>query len=274
MTDRRSCIDTATKKVIFLHIPKTAGQSCYHFLDQCFSADEVCPARENYQLVGYSIAQLRQFRVFRGHLDWSSLDCVAQDAFVFTILREPRERIVSFYFFLRLAAQQLSASELELAHNRGLKAALCDQPDVFFCGGDSDIRIFHDNLFDNLYTYYFSGRSLAARSAIVDVLARPDSELTMQAIYESAVDNIRTLSGVYRMTDLDLLQHDLEQIGVEPREPMRLSEVTSNVGVGDFDSRVGELRDLGATAITFDRLEAMAEFDTKIWRRGDIFRSW
>jgi hypothetical protein len=261
-------------KLIFLHIPKTAGQSCYHFLDQCFDPDEIFPARENYQLVGHSVARLNKFRVFRGHLDWSSLDCISHGAFTFTILREPRERVISFYFFLRLAAKQLSPEALKLAHNRGLNAALNEHPDVFFCDGDPEIRVFHDNLFDNLYTYYFAGRALSARSTVQDVLARPDTTLTMSDIVDCAVENIHELSGAYRITDLDLLQRDLEEIGIRPRQPIRLADITSNVGVGDFDSRIAELRSLGATVRTFDRIEGMVEFDSKLWRSNDIFRAW
>jgi hypothetical protein len=260
-------------KVIFLHIPKTAGQSCYHFLDLCFDKERICPARENFQLVGRSVSSLTKYDLIYGHLDWSALDCVSDNAFVFTILREPRERIISFYFFLRRAAAQLTPEELEFAHNRGLRAALLDHPDVFFCGGEPDLRVFHDNLFDNIYTYYFAGRAFSSRSSIVDVLARPDNETTMDDIERCAAQNLSRLSGVYRISALDLLQDDLRRFGVEPREPILLANTRVNEGVGGFDSRLVELKDLGATPATFDRIESMAEFDVKLWRQEALFRT-
>ena len=261
-------------RVIFLHIPKTAGQSCYHFLDQCFDSDKVCPARENFQLVGKSISALEKFDVFRGHLDWSLLDCVSKDAFVFTILREPRERIISFYFFLRRAAAQLSDEEIELPHNRGLRAAKLYSPDDFFLFGDLELRVFHDNLLDNLYTHYFSGRHLLARTTNVETLARGDNAMKMDDIVDCALDNMRRLSGVYRISSLDLLQDDLRRIGVEPRVPTRLSDMRVNEGGGDFSLRIAELKDLGASLETFDRIDAMAAFDSQIWGREDLFRAW
>lgn len=108
------------KRLIFLHLPKTAGQSCYKLLENCYEASRLCPARENYHLVGKSIHDLQNYDAFYGHLDWSLLDCVGHDAFSFTVLREPKQRIVSFYFFLRRAAQQLTDQELAFDHNRGL----------------------------------------------------------------------------------------------------------------------------------------------------------
>src|ERR1044071_10007863 len=88
-------------RVIFLHIPKTAGQSVHESLRRLFAPEEICPARENFQLLPISIQELRRYRLFSGHLDWCLLDVVPQPRFTFTVLRRPIERIISFYFFLR-----------------------------------------------------------------------------------------------------------------------------------------------------------------------------
>jgi hypothetical protein len=82
--------------VIFLHIPKTAGQSVHGFLHAQFQPEEFCPARENFQLLPIPIERLQKYRLFSGHLDWSLLDAVPEPRFVFTVLRRPIERILSF----------------------------------------------------------------------------------------------------------------------------------------------------------------------------------
>jgi hypothetical protein len=259
-------------KIVFLHIPKTAGQSVLDFLTKCTSEEAVCPARENFQLVGRPISELRSYQVFAGHFDWAAMDCVSQAAFVFTILREPLERILSFYFFLRRAAAQVPLGELQLPHNRGLSAAYHDSPDQFFCGGDPEIREFHDNIFDNFYMNYFAGRSFTARRQIQDVLQRPDTKLTVNDILDCALDNLNQLTSVYRISDLDLLQQDLALRNLKPRVPTSLQETMVNVSGDSVAKRMAQLKELGATNLTFDAIQRMTEFDSKIWSLDAVFR--
>ena len=101
--------------VIFLHIPKTAGQSVHSFLVHLFGQGAIAPARVNEQLIQLSIPQIRKYSVFSGHMDWAMLDCVERPRFVFTILREPTDRILSFYYYLR--------SEAKRAYGGGAEAA-------------------------------------------------------------------------------------------------------------------------------------------------------
>lgn len=259
-------------KVIFLHIPKTAGQSVLDFLTKCVSEEAICPARENFQLVGRSISELRNYQVFAGHFDWAAMDCVSPGAFVFTILRDPLERILSFYFFLRRAALQVSPDEIDLPHNRGLKAALSESPDEFFLGGDPVIREFHDNLFDNFYMHYFAGRTFTSRRQIQDVLERPDTTLTSEDILDCALDNLNQLTSVYRISDLDLLQNDLEARNLKPTSATSLRETMVNVDGLGVDARMSKLKALGATAVTFEAIERMTQFDYKIWNLDAVFR--
>ena len=98
-------------KVIFLHIPKTAGQSVHAALVNAFGNEAVCPARVNDQLRRMSITEINRYQVFSGHFDWSLLDCIKGPKYVFTILREPIDRILSFY--LALFANRVGGSRSE-----------------------------------------------------------------------------------------------------------------------------------------------------------------
>ena len=94
--------------IIFLHIPKTAGQSIHHELQRLYS-DKIAPVRINSDLDKYSNNELEKFNVFSGHLDWNRLKFLP-NPFTFTILRDPIERICSFYIYLEEKAKRIETS--------------------------------------------------------------------------------------------------------------------------------------------------------------------
>ena len=49
----------------------------------------------------YSVDELASYDFFAGHFDWSYFDVLGPDICVFSLLREPHERILSQYFYLR-----------------------------------------------------------------------------------------------------------------------------------------------------------------------------
>jgi hypothetical protein len=252
----------SAKAVIFLHIPKTAGQSTHRYLEKLFDPHDVCPARENDKLLTIPAARLQRYRLFSGHLDWSLLDVVPQPRFVFTILREPRERLLSFYFFMRRTAATLPKEQLELKHTT--RAALTLTPDEYFCGGPHLIRQAIDSLHDNFYTYYFAGRTFDARRKLKDYMAREFKEKSEDKLVELALSNMRMLDRVYTIDQLDRLEmHLRREIGISETG---ISIGRVNKGEGDFSSRLSTLRELGATDRTFDRLKEMTRLDDRIWR--------
>jgi hypothetical protein len=242
-------------KLVFLHLPKTAGQSVHNWLVAIVGREGVAPCRVNTQLWPMSVAELRSFSLVSGHLDWSLLDCVEAPKFVFTVLRKPVDRILSFYFFLRSEAQKLSPEELAKPENQGKHAVLHLSPDEYFNGGPAHIRTFLDNHYDNFYMYYFAGRTYDARQRLK---ATPPGHVVRMAF-----DNLETLSGVYTIGQLDRLESDIQSRF--PQAEGRLPHV--NRGDTDDATRVDALKSLGATSATFERLQAMTEHDDRIWRR-------
>jgi hypothetical protein len=252
-------------RIIFLHIPKTAGQGIHSFFETLFRPEEICPARENFQLLPIPLAQLQQYRVFSGHLDWSLLDSMPQPKFVFTVLRRPIERLLSFYFFLRAKGSKLPPNALGLPEHRGMNAALNLPPDEYFSGSAPGLRQFIDDRYDNFYAYYFCGRSFDARHKLRAIMTRQDSSLTESKILETAIQNLHTLDRVYTTDELDRLEADVRaRCGISSRGE-KLSESQVNKGEGDFNSRLASLRELGATERTYKRLEEMTALDNKIW---------
>jgi hypothetical protein len=254
--------------IIFLHIPKTAGQTVHDYLIRFFDTNDICPARENYQLCAYSLLTRTRFKLYSGHLDWSQVYGLHPNAFTFSILRKPIDRILSFYCYLRREAGKLSPEELNNPGRSGIKAILDLTPDEYFMGDGPQVRSFLDSLYDNVYTYYFAGRTYGSRDQfLAEVHA---GRLTSDNILEIARDNIRKLSGLYRVEQLDKLQLDLANLGYSS-DGVSLSETKLNVGDGDAASRIEELKALGLTDRGLERLNSMVELDIRLWSDNELF---
>lgn len=87
--------------VVFVHIQKCAGTTVTHALEACFPSNRQCPERFNH-LHLHSPSQLSNYDVYSGHFDLFSLKYIPRKRkFVFCIFREPAERLISFYRFVR-----------------------------------------------------------------------------------------------------------------------------------------------------------------------------
>ncbi len=251
-------------RVVFLHIPKTAGQSVHAGLIQLFGADGVSKVRVNEDLLLLSLEEIKSSRVFSGHFDWAMLDCVPYPKFVFTVLREPTERILSFYFFLREDAKRLTEEQINQPWNLGKKAALKWSCDEYFSPNRPEFRAFINNHYNNFYSYYFAGRTFRGYQDLTTPHAK--QKFSDDAIVEQALKNMAALDGVYAVNDLSALEYDLSRIAGRKLKKS-LSEIRVNVGASDPAKRLDALRDLGATDTTFDMIAQMTRLDRRIWDR-------
>lgn len=258
------------KKIIFLHIPKTAGQSVHAALVDAYGADAVCPARVNEQLAKMSVAELNRYKVFSGHLDWSLLDCIKGPRYLFTILRDPRDRILSFYFFLRDQAKKLSPEELRKPQNQGLNAALNLHPRDYFMGGEPSLRSFLDDHYDNFYTYFFAGRYYQARRSLAGLLQR--GVLTREKLLQLAVSNLGILDGVFHVTNMrpvfEIIS-ELSGVTIKDQDRYRVNVNSATPA----EQRVERMEALGAGEQVWKQLQAYCDLDNalcaRIQSRGD-----
>jgi hypothetical protein len=90
------------RRVVFLHIAKTAGTSVVHFFRSRLPEDSVCSHgdflnfpedRTAFQL------KLQQYQFLSGHFGYSDVAPLLHDSYAFTFLRDPVDRVLSFYKF-------------------------------------------------------------------------------------------------------------------------------------------------------------------------------
>ena len=87
---------------VFLHIPKTGGTTVHDLLCACFPDDRICSGSRdvsNNRLDRLEPEKLQGIDFFSGHFNRLGVERVGPGARVFTVLREPKSRILSLYYF-------------------------------------------------------------------------------------------------------------------------------------------------------------------------------
>ena len=200
-TDTSPCMsfETAARPIVFLHLPKTGGQTIHHAIAGIVGAENVSPIRLNAQTEGGPTFP-PGFRFHSGHLDWVDLDTVPGGPFVFSVLRDPMERLGSFYFFMRAKAldvlQREGDAALEVEQRR-----ILGSPDAFFFPVDPELARKVGRRWANLATTYLATRRLQGRAKI--------SRLTRAQVLDRAIANTERLDGLYRFGDFGPLEDDI-----------------------------------------------------------------
>lgn len=99
-------------KAIFLHIQKTAGTTIIHLAQQIYGNNEIISHGDYLEYTCYS--ELKNKLFISGHFGYSYFSKICKDRFSFTFLREPRERIISFYYFCLSRDSEKHAKEKSL----------------------------------------------------------------------------------------------------------------------------------------------------------------
>src|SRR6266849_2336578 len=186
-------------RIIFLHIPKTGGTSVKQMLFSNFDKQAVLPAELLSDQATYSIDTLNQYSIFHGHLDWACLDCLTGNKFTFTMLRSPRDRIISNYFYWKERADESSRDDLirdNLPHIADLKDY--DSLTQYFFSDKESTRTAINITFNNMYAYYFAIRRNGW--PYVNPTMMPDQ------VVSNAISNINKLSfvGITEYMDMSI----------------------------------------------------------------------
>jgi hypothetical protein len=93
--------------VIFLHLPKTAGTTLNRLIEweyplsEIYSVDPVFFEWSAARLHKLSSERLRRTRMFKGHMVFGLHKVLPQPATYITVLRDPVDRVISAYYFMR-----------------------------------------------------------------------------------------------------------------------------------------------------------------------------
>ena len=185
----------AQSPIVFLHIPKTAGQTIHNALAAMVGRKHVSPIRTHTQAQGAQARQMPEgYALYSGHIDWTELDRLPKGRFTFTVLRDPRERIASFYFFLLKEAEALDAEALNQPQNYGKKLILQRSAEDYFFGGPDHFKTFILDHYDNFYTSYLATRKMRGRPELKDLSI---ADRIAQARANAAqIDRIYPISGL------------------------------------------------------------------------------
>ncbi|GEM_PF-2636091 len=113
------------RRLFFDHIPKTAGTSFWKFLAESFGTDNTSPQIKGMKLDS-ALSLYKEKLVISGHFSFILGDRLPHGYISATVLRDPRERTLSDYFFIveDMPFSGLSSEEIEIKSNSA--------EDVFF----------------------------------------------------------------------------------------------------------------------------------------------
>jgi hypothetical protein len=109
-TGRHSANSPAGRPLFFLHVPKTAGTSLRELLSTRFARTDILAFNRNDppQVRSQKLATLDQFGFIHGHEPFALVDNFQNRPFVVTILRNPLERALSVFHYMRRQAPVVS----------------------------------------------------------------------------------------------------------------------------------------------------------------------
>ncbi len=95
-----------SRGLIFLHAPRTAGSTAHMILESQYPSETVCTvellseAQVN-DFRSLPLERREQIRVLKGHMGFGAHALLPVPCDYFTLLREPLERVISYYYYLR-----------------------------------------------------------------------------------------------------------------------------------------------------------------------------
>lgn len=107
------CMKT-TPKIFFDHIPKTAGSSLRMFFAEAFGEEKVSPALKNMKAAS-ALSIYRDMQVIIGHFGFIPGDTLPEGYIHATVLRDPRERVLSDYYYQREDVPDMGLGQEERA---------------------------------------------------------------------------------------------------------------------------------------------------------------
>lgn len=186
--------------VVFLHLPKTAGQTIHHAVGAICGAPRIAPYRLQAQVKSGPTFP-HGYALHSGHLSWTELETVEPTPFSFSVIRDPRERFASFYFYMRKKSRDQAAAGRPPRH--AVLAALLEPAERFLLTDDEQLAEKIRAGWADMTLTYFALRRLERHPNELDVSA--------ETLLKPAMTNARKLSAIYDFNNLAPLEEDIAQ---------------------------------------------------------------
>ena len=181
---------------LFMRIHKTAGEALTQQICDRLPAESICPEEFEWQVRELPFAELRQFSFFQGHISPSALSAAFTQLRAFTMLRDPRERLLSCFFYWKEGSKIASNAFFDAIAPLSLLEFLCsEEPIVRRVTWNVQARLLAggqfggaDHIRQNVFGPWLAERDLAAeavramdRFAFIGVAER--YEIALQKAY-------------------------------------------------------------------------------------------
>jgi ketosteroid isomerase-like protein len=230
------------RKCVFVHVPKAAGTGLNIAMRYALGPDAVSQGFNASNMTSSEAERLDQFDVISGHISMADVSRYFPDRAILTILRDPIDRCLSWYYWARQDSTPSFSSDIAAAKRHDIES--------FF---DLDHRFHYRNVFNRQV------RQLG------DHVLNVSTDL--DKAYDAAKDTLRSAVWVGRQ---ETLAADLEKLGMRLPEmaglPMSIANATGQRTLAaDASPRViKRIRELNA----YD-LDLYAFASAEIW--GDPF---
>src|SRR6185295_8591050 len=85
------------ERILFTRIHKTGSTSVAWALRSLFEPQEICPYMHGFRVRAAPAEELARYRFFQGHITPAAVREKLGEVHAFTVLREPRSRLISAY---------------------------------------------------------------------------------------------------------------------------------------------------------------------------------
>lgn len=207
---------TLQQPVLFLHIAKTAGTSIVHYFRQRLPAQSICSHGDFLQYPAGRMQfqdKLLEHQFISGHFGYRHVAGLLPDCYSFTFLRDPVDRVLSFYNFCQHADMQQRFPVARAARELGL--------DGFVSSTLPEVSEILDNqqVWQLAAMYWREDRQVLARLPAEELLAM-------------AVEHLAQFNHVGLLDSFDAdFSHILDDLGISGTSPQK-RQFASRVPLG------------------------------------------